>query len=734
MYAPMTIRSLPAVLTAERLRQLALRLLGIVVAAFLGAGAAIAQSTEDPDAVDPPGRIGSVTLLAGPVTMVDLSTGSREEALMNWPVTGGWRIETGRGGRAEVRIGSTALRLDDDTTVDFPRLDDGLIQIAVLRGGVSLRLRSREVLGEIDVLTQRERMVFEDVGRYRIDVDRPAGVTAVTAFFGRVRIGINGSTFVVGTGQRGELAASPMLSFEITPAAADRFDDWVATRDAREDSIRSTAYVSRETTGVEMLDEYGDWRTVEQYGPVWFPRSVPATWAPYRYGRWVWVSPWGWTWVDEAPWGFAPLHYGRWVVVGGYWGWVPGVVVPWPVYAPALVAWFGTPGFSVTVGGPIGWFPLGPHEVYVPAYRHTPRYLRVVNVQHVPNVAAVTIVQTPRYVNRHPDRSTWVSDDRFGRPEPVQRDLRPPPSEWRRYIARAQPPANVPNTKRRQANEGVARPAPSTPALDTPAATPAAPAGTRPVVRPPSPVPGAVEAPRPAQTPRAVEAPRALPATPPARPEPARGAGEARAVGRDGRRVAPTTPSQPQPAMPATTPDTRTPRESAPRPPPTQPRQAPSTPTIERPRQRDVVPVPAWPTQRAPMPSAPTIEPPRQRDVAPVPAPSVQPPQPGPAAPSRPRETAPSSAPRSVDVPAPRSRGEGAAPRDGQWQAPRGPQMPPAAPSPSAAAPHAAPPSGVAQGSRDGGRAPARASPSTQPDSGDPRGGDRAGGGREAPR
>ena len=24
-------------------------------------------------------------------------------------------------------------------------------------------------------------------------------------------------------------------------------------------------------------------------------------------------APWGWTWVDDAPWGFAPFHYGRWV-------------------------------------------------------------------------------------------------------------------------------------------------------------------------------------------------------------------------------------------------------------------------------------------------------------------------------------------------------------------------------------------------------------------------------------
>jgi hypothetical protein len=176
---------------AARLHRLALRLLGVVLAVFFGASMALAQSSEDPDATDPPGRVGSVTLLAGPVTMVDLGTGSREDALLNWPVTGGWRIETGRGGRAEVRIGSTALRLDEETTVDFARLDDQLVQLAVLRGGVSLRLRSREILNEIELLTQRERMTFEDVGRYRIDVDRPAGLTAVTAFFGRVRIGIS---------------------------------------------------------------------------------------------------------------------------------------------------------------------------------------------------------------------------------------------------------------------------------------------------------------------------------------------------------------------------------------------------------------------------------------------------------------------------------------------------------------------------------------------------------------
>ena len=70
------------------------------------------------------------------------------------------------------------------------------------------------------------------------------------------------------------------------------------------------------------------------------PRCA-VDWAPYSHGHWGWVQPWGWTWVDDAPWGFAPFHYGRWVYVRDRWCWTPGACVARPVYAPALVAWVG---------------------------------------------------------------------------------------------------------------------------------------------------------------------------------------------------------------------------------------------------------------------------------------------------------------------------------------------------------------------------------------------------------
>ncbi|MGO8013232.1 DUF6600 domain-containing protein, partial [Rhizobium ruizarguesonis] len=81
--------------------------------------------------------------------------------------------------------------------------------------------------------------------------------------------------------------------------------------------------VSREVIGYRDLDTYGTWYSEPEYGHVWRPTLLVDDWAPYRYGRWIWVAPWGWTWIDDAPWGFAPSHYGRWAYLRHRWYWVP---------------------------------------------------------------------------------------------------------------------------------------------------------------------------------------------------------------------------------------------------------------------------------------------------------------------------------------------------------------------------------------------------------------------------
>src|SRR5262249_23246918 len=52
-----------------------------------------------------------------------------------------------------------------------------------------------------------------------------------------------------------------------------------------------------------------------------------------------------------------------------------------PIFAPALVSFIGGDNWGVSLGfGPgIGWFPLGPREIYRPAYFVSERYIRGLN-------------------------------------------------------------------------------------------------------------------------------------------------------------------------------------------------------------------------------------------------------------------------------------------------------------------------------------------------------------------
>ncbi len=536
----------------------------------------VARAQSDPT-VDPPARVGRISLISGPVTMIDYRANEESDASLNWPLTSQQRLSTGRMGRVEVRIGSTSVRLDGDTVIDFNRIDDEIVQMTLQRGSAAVRVRNRDQLREIDLLTPRERIAFEDVGRYRIDYDRTPGITSVTSHVGVARI-LNGRTnFVVQSGQRGEATAEPMAGFQVVTPAADVFDDWVATRDRRDDAIQSTRYVSPETTGVESLDDHGEWRTVDTYGAVWFPTGVVAGWAPYRYGHWAFVSPWGWTWIDDAPWGFTPFHYGRWVYVGSSWGWVPGAYVARPCYAPALVAWYGAPGISVSVGvGSVGWFPLAPNEAFIPSYRYSRRYITQVNYGPVTNVTNITVINPPsNYRYRQPNYSTWAPEDAIVRRTPIHRVVQSPPHDWAKIPAQPQPPVKVTEDFRRSKQMLINAPAPD---------------GARTAVPPQR----AVQ-PRPGEATR-IEQPNRLP---PQRETP----GE-RPNDRDNRRDLANRP--PAVAKPVPNEDRVTaPRAIAPR---------PEAPRAEMPRRE----APRLETPRGEPPAAPSVRPPKTIERAPV--------------------------------------------------------------------------------------------------------------------
>ncbi len=387
-----------------------------------------ARAADEPD---PPSRAGRLAELNGQVWIYATDSNEWIPATRNRPVTSGDRLSTEADGRAEVRIGSTVLRVAPNTELEIRQLDDERLSLQLHSGSVSARLRTREAADEFDLVTEEGRFRTERSGSYRFD--RNDDTSVATAYNGQVTYENDGTALTVQQGQRVEFwkqRGAPQYATG-TPQR-DAFSDWAASRDSREERSVSSRYVSPEMTGVEDLDRYGRWEQNAEYGPLWIPVTVAPGWAPYRMGHWAWVRPWGWTWVDDAPWGFAPFHYGRWVYYRNSWGWTPGRYEARPVYAPALVAWVGGPhvSVSVTVGRPptVGWFPLGPREVYVPGYRVSPRYVRSVNGTHVTNITNVTtIINNPgqymagaRYVNRGlPNAVTVVPASVVERRQPV---------------------------------------------------------------------------------------------------------------------------------------------------------------------------------------------------------------------------------------------------------------------------------------------------------------------------
>lgn len=359
-------------------------LLGVLFTLLAMAPTAWAQSGDE---LDPPGRAGRLSEVQGKVWLYDTEASEWVEAVRNRPLTTGDRISTERGGRAEVRVGSTAIRIDEGSELEISLLDDDHLHLQLHQGDVAVRLRTREAANEFELTTAEGRFKAERAGTYRIG--RDDDTSDATTVNGLLQVRAPDAGITVKAGQRYEIWSENGTQYQLTDVRRDDFAEWIDGRDQREERSVSAKYASAEMTGIEDLDRYGRWEQDAEQGPLWIPTTVASGWAPYRAGHWAWVSPWGWTWVDDAPWGFAPFHYGRWVHRHNVWCWSPGRYVPRPVYAPALVAWIGGPGVSVSIGGGrrppnVGWFPLGPREVYVPGYRFSPHYMRAVNDNQVP--------------------------------------------------------------------------------------------------------------------------------------------------------------------------------------------------------------------------------------------------------------------------------------------------------------------------------------------------------------
>ena len=373
---------------------MAARFLAVFAAALLLVSPAVWAQSQP---ADPPGRVGRLSAIEGAVQQRTPDDNDWTQANLNYPVTTGFAIAPQDGGRAEVEIGSMALRVGPASELDVTNLGDRDASLTLAQGELNVRV-GRLASGErIEIVTPRGVMDILASGQYHIDAGTTESPTRFEVFNGRAELQRDGGNAALASGQAALINADDAQSLAMASAQPDPLDQWALGRDRGPSApAANTAravpppqappYVSPEMTGEADLSAYGNWSPNPDYGQVWYPSGVPADWAPYTYGHWAWVSPWGWTWIDDEPWGFAPFHYGRWAYLDGGWGWIPGEVVAAPVFAPALVVFIGGPEhhfFWDRGHEGVGWFPLGPREAYVPAYRTSIDYVRNVNRTNV---------------------------------------------------------------------------------------------------------------------------------------------------------------------------------------------------------------------------------------------------------------------------------------------------------------------------------------------------------------
>jgi hypothetical protein len=421
------------------------RMLAIVVAGVSTCGVVHAEE-------DPPGRVGRVADMAGEVRTLG-ADGGWTSLLRNQPLSTGDRVTTDPTGRATLQVGSTVLRVGADTELVVTQMDDRHVRIRFVHGQLEVRVRTEDIPGELFIDTDEGAWVPHHAGQYRFD--RPLrGTLGAQAWTGDMLLEAPDSSLPVKAGQRVEVwRAGPRqtTNYRLTPPARDAFGDWALAQDKADDAsaaASAAAQVPFEMTGAAELARFGAWGVGPGGEHVWTPAKLPAGWQPYQQGAWAWLAPRGWTWVDDQPWGFAPFHYGRWLQLKGRWAWTPG---QWgarrPVYAPALVGWFGGPALAVDGAPAIGWLPLAPDEAFHPGYAVSPAGWAALNdaslaaaarrVPAMPQGRARVLPSGPAgYAHRAlPGAAMVVRADALAPGAPVAMMAAPPAAQRRKLLA-----------------------------------------------------------------------------------------------------------------------------------------------------------------------------------------------------------------------------------------------------------------------------------------------------------
>src|SRR3984893_3539739 len=189
---------------------------------------------------DPPERVARISFIGGPVSFRPASLDEWSLASLNYPLTVGDHLWTDRGGRSELQLGSTVVRLAPSTAFSVLNLDDHTAQLRLAQGAISVRVRSLNDSDVIEIDTPNGVVSLLRAGLYRVDVNEAGDSSTVTVRQGEADVAVSGSAFplrgeqsAVLTGAGGPGGIDAPQSAVRNAVGIDDFEDWCLTRDRR---------------------------------------------------------------------------------------------------------------------------------------------------------------------------------------------------------------------------------------------------------------------------------------------------------------------------------------------------------------------------------------------------------------------------------------------------------------------------------------------------------------------
>ncbi|GGI92425.1 DUF6600 domain-containing protein [Legionella impletisoli] len=383
---------------------------------------------------DDPGEVARLSFTEGPVSFLPAGENKWVKPKLNRPLITSDRLWSETGAKVELQLPNALIHMAGQTSLKITNLTHTIKQLQISQGTLILQLLNLKSGQTYEIDTPNLAFVMSKPGTYRVDV--LLNSTQISVIKGSGKAFGSHANYEIQSGYTCRFTGTNLSPFSCAKIGKlDTFAQWSMERVKRLQQSAAAKHVSPSLIGHEALVEYGQWKTVKRYGKIWTPDKVPANWAPYRMGQWTWISGWGWTWVDDQPWGFAPFHYGRWVYIEEEWGWVPGPIVEEVVYAPALVVFVGDSSspLQLSSGVPgVAWFPLGPGEVYIPPYEVSQNYFIQVNTSNtiINQADVINIYNNPpstlTYQNATtPTAVTAVPAEVFVQSEPVMTSITP---------------------------------------------------------------------------------------------------------------------------------------------------------------------------------------------------------------------------------------------------------------------------------------------------------------------